>query len=129
MSQALQISNHFSLAEAGLSPDDVEEILKSKSTEQPGSDDRQDVRSTDKPESTAVSHTPDILKSWMESAKNNDVTNMEALLNAHKSLLNAKQPGIGNSALHWAAFKDNTQVTSIYFHVWRQYHGRQLELN
>ena len=53
-------------------------------------------------------YSPKELKEWMTSVKNKDMSRMRELLAAHASLLNSKQPGIGNSALHWAAAKDHT---------------------
>ena len=50
------------------------------------------------------------LKEWMDFFKNSnsDMDRMEQLLSQHPSLLNAKQGGIGNTALHWAAARDKT---------------------
>lgn len=50
------------------------------------------------------------MKEWLACLKNGDLEGMKGLLRAHPSLLNAKQPGIGNSALHWVQIHTHTHT-------------------
>ena len=98
----------------GLSPDEIEEILSHlRKDRQSNGESLERTNSVGKEEHQSSTYGADVLKMWIDSAKNNDIASMQDLLNTHTSLLNAKQSGIGNSALHWAAFKDNTQVISL----------------
>ena len=45
----------------------------------------------------------DRLRRWMDAAKNGDTPAMRAMLAAVPELLRANGPGVGHSALHWAA--------------------------
>ena len=50
-------------------------------------------------------------KAWLDAAKNGQVETLRAMSKKQPALLHYKQPGIGNSALHWAAAKN--QVPAI----------------
>ena len=46
-------------------------------------------------------------KAWLDLAKSGSTAEMKEMLGTKPSLLQYKQPGIGNSALHWAAARNH----------------------
>ena len=49
-------------------------------------------------------------KKWLEAAKNGQLDGLKAMFAASPELLSHRQPGIGNSALHWGAARNNEPV-------------------
>ena len=53
------------------------------------------------------------VRRWMVAAKIGRLGELSALLAQHPALLNAKDSGLGNTALHWAAAKNNTKIVKF----------------
>ena len=51
-------------------------------------------------------------KTWLDAAKGGQIGTMKQMLSATPALLSYRQPGIGNSALHWAAARNNEELIS-----------------
>jgi hypothetical protein len=46
-------------------------------------------------------------KKWLDAAKNGQIGTMKQMFSDAPAILSYRQPGIGNSALHWAAARNN----------------------
>ena len=49
-------------------------------------------------------------KAWLDAAKGGQIGTMKAMFAATPVILSYRQPGIGNSALHWAAARNNVEL-------------------
>ena len=108
----MQIKNNFLLADYDVTEESIREIIREGGAFSPAKraseSSASNTASVDEEDSEHKTYSLQELKEWTTSVKNNDMSRMRELLAAHPSLLNSKQPGIGNSAMHWAAAKDYT---------------------
>ena len=63
------------------------------------------VRSFASETSNASTLDRQIVKQWIDSAKSGNLGTLKQLFSKHPSLLHAKSPGIGHTALHWSCSK------------------------
>ncbi|KAL6764127.1 ankyrin repeat-containing domain protein, partial [Haematococcus lacustris] len=57
---------------------------------------------------SAAGLPPALVKDWLQAAKTSQLDLLQHLLMAQPALLNVRGPGLGHTALHWAAAKGDT---------------------
>ena len=110
---AAQIKNFYLLTDYGLTEEVILDIVREGAAKKSSASGRGEVR---REEEATKTYSPLEMKEWLACLKNGDLERMKELLRAHPSLLDAKQPGIGNSALHWV--QTNTFISimpPVYF--------------
>jgi len=93
-----QIKNFYQIADYCLSEESIVEIIRGSTVAAADGGGMQRLPQT---------YSSQELREWFLCVKGSNLDRMQEMFIAHPSLLNAPQPGIGNSALHFAAARDS----------------------
>jgi hypothetical protein len=103
-----QIKNNYLLVDYALTEEAILGVIRERIGSTTKTAPTNAGAATQAEDSAPKSYSPQELKDWLAAVKNKDSRSMQVQLQKHPALLSAGQPGIGNTALHWAALLDYT---------------------